>query len=216
MAMLVLLVGTATLREARPPVRTATKPNIVFILTDDLSWDLVDPRFTPHLAALQRRGETFDHYFVDDSLCCPSRASIFTGEFPHDTGVFTNTAPNGGFKQFLHRRDQTATFNVALAHAGYRTAMMGKYLNGYHTDRRYLGSRRYVPPGWTEWDVAGDAYREFGYRMNEDGVVVKYGHEPSDYLTTVLTARANAFIAACAARHAPFFLEVATFAPHAP
>jgi hypothetical protein len=55
------------------------RPNIVFILTDDLSWDLINRRFAPHIVALQRRGETFDHYFVSDSLCCPSRATISPG-----------------------------------------------------------------------------------------------------------------------------------------
>jgi N-acetylglucosamine-6-sulfatase len=66
----------------------AARPNIVFVLTDDLSMNLV--RFMPHVRAMERAGLTFKNYFVSDSLCCPSRASIFTGAFPHDTGVFSN------------------------------------------------------------------------------------------------------------------------------
>src|SRR5690242_7770115 len=58
------------------------RPNVVFILTDDLSWNLV--QYMPHVLELERQGVTFDHYFVTDSLCCPSRSSIFTGMFPHD------------------------------------------------------------------------------------------------------------------------------------
>ena len=64
----------------------AARPNIVFVLTDDLSMDLL--RFMPHVLAMERDGLTFENYFVSDSLCCPSRSSIFTGEFPHDTHVF--------------------------------------------------------------------------------------------------------------------------------
>ncbi len=53
------------------------RPNIVFILTDDLSWNLV--QYMPHVLQMQQQGTTFSHYFVTDSLCCPSRSSIFTG-----------------------------------------------------------------------------------------------------------------------------------------
>ena len=73
----------------------AARPNIVFVLTDDMSMDLL--RFVPHVLAMQRDGLTFEDYFVSDSLCCPSRSSIFTGEFPHDTGVCGNFGPQGGF-----------------------------------------------------------------------------------------------------------------------
>ena len=104
-------------------------PNIVFVLTDDLSMDLLP--YMPQVQALQADGMTFNNYFVSDSLCCPSRSSIFTGEFPHDTGVFTNAGPFGGIDAFYDHGDEDRTFNLALQRAGYRTAMMGKYINGY-------------------------------------------------------------------------------------
>ena len=64
-------------------VQAATsRPNIVFILTDDLSWNLINEQTAPHIMQLERKGETFDHYFVADSLCCPSRSTIFTGLYP--------------------------------------------------------------------------------------------------------------------------------------
>src|SRR5947207_15556840 len=59
----------------------AKRPNVVFVLTDDLAWNLV--RYMPHVQQLQRRRLTFSRYFVTDSLCCPSRSSVFTGRFPH-------------------------------------------------------------------------------------------------------------------------------------
>ena len=67
-----------------------SRPNFVFVLTDDLSWNLVS--HMPHVLALEKAGMTMSRYYVVDSLCCPSRSAIFTGEYPHDDGVFTNLA----------------------------------------------------------------------------------------------------------------------------
>src|SRR5947209_2550018 len=112
-----------------PATRAAAtqRPNVVFVLTDDLAWNLV--RYMPHVQALQRRGVTFSRYFVTDSLCCPSRSAIFTGRFPHDTGIFTNTGSDGGFNAFLTRGWESHTYATALAPLGYRTGFGGKYLN---------------------------------------------------------------------------------------
>ena len=191
-----------------------SRPNIVFVLTDDLSSNLV--RYMPHVVALERAGTTFTNYTVTDSLCCPSRASIFTGRFPHDTGVFTNGGNDGGFGTFYQRGEEQATFAAALERIGYRTAMMGKYLNGYIPGQHLGGTRPYVPPGWSEWDVAGGGYREFNYHLNQNHTVVYYGKHPKDYLTDVLARRANRFVSTCPSAHQPFFLELATFAPHRP
>ena len=124
-------------------------PNIIFILADDLSMnllpymlDLADPPHPHGLQDMVNTGTTFTNYFVSNSLCCPSRASIFTGKYSHNTGVFENvwapqaTPPRmgGGLGAFLHYGNQTQTFALAL-HGNYLTrmyvtAMMGKYLNG--------------------------------------------------------------------------------------
>jgi arylsulfatase A-like enzyme len=190
------------------------RPNVVFVLTDDLSMNLLP--YLPQVAALQKAGTTFSNYTVTDSLCCPSRSSIFTGKPPHDTGVFTNSPPDGGFDVFHSRGDENETTGTALQKAGYRTAMMGKYLNGYKPRMRLGGGQPYVPPGWNEWDVAGNGYPEFNYNLNENHQVKHYGQAPEDYLTDVLSAKAQDFITTSAEAQAPFFLEVATFAPHAP
>ena len=73
----------------------------MFVLTDDLSWNLVP--YMPQVQALQREGVTFDRYFVTNSLCCPSRASIFTGRYPHSSGVLTNMPPAGGVSSLPRR-----------------------------------------------------------------------------------------------------------------
>jgi arylsulfatase A-like enzyme len=191
-----------------------SRPNIVFVLTDDLSSNLV--RYMPHVQQMQRAGVSFSDYFVTDSLCCPSRASILSGRFPHDTRVFDNSPPEGGYSVFHRRGEEAQTFAVALQRRGYRTALMGKYLNGYKPGAREGGYRPYVPPGWSEWDVAGDGYPEYGYRMNSNGHVKSYGYRPRDYLTDVLARKGLSFIDRSAARRRPFMLELATFAPHAP
>jgi N-acetylglucosamine-6-sulfatase len=163
----------------------------------------------PHVEALERRGTSFSHYFVVDSLCCPSRSAIFTGQYPHDDGVFTNTGADGGYDAFNHFGNVTKTFGSALQKAGYRTGLMGKYLNGYDPSDGQ-------PPGWDEWDVAGDGYPEYDYELDQDGLDISYGHDPGDYLTDVLSARAGGFIDQQATSGNPFALEVATFAPHRP
>jgi N-acetylglucosamine-6-sulfatase len=190
------------------------KPNIVFVLTDDLSWNLV--RYMPHVLALQRHGESFSNYFVTDSLCCPSRASIFTGRYPHDTHVTSNSPPYGGFAVFHERGEELNTFATALQRVGYRTAMMGKYLNGYQPHGGEGVPASFVPAGWNEWDVAGNGYRELDYSINHDGRPVDYGSRPSEYLTEVLARKGVSFIDRTAAARRPFLLEIATFAPHSP
>ncbi|MGI8680155.1 MAG: sulfatase family protein [Jatrophihabitans sp.] len=183
------------------------KPNIVFVLTDDLSWNLVS--HMPHVQALQKQGQTMSKYYVVDSLCCPSRSAIFTGEYPHDDGVFTNKGSDGGYEAYNKNGDPQKAFAPALQQAGYRTGFMGKYLNGYQPSDK-------PAPGWNEWDVAGNGYPEYNYTLNENGKQQKYGNTSKDYLVDVLSGKGGQFIDSSASAHKPFMLEVATFAPHAP
>jgi N-acetylglucosamine-6-sulfatase len=201
---------TSTSRKASAVVGP---PNIVFILTDDLSWNLLNPRFAPHIVDLERRGETFTNYFVADSLCCPSRATIFTGLFPHDTKVVTNLPPNGGYQKFESEHLDRKTFAVALHRAGYATAMLGKYLNGYG-DPKMTPQTAPVPPGWTDWHVSNrTGYGEYNYFLNDNGAVHYYAG-PHKYGVDVLNAYARSFIKRV--KRKPFIVDVSTFAPHAP
>jgi N-acetylglucosamine-6-sulfatase len=213
----VLVSGQPTVVASRT-VTFAERPNIVFVLTDDLSRNLV--RFMPQVTKLRSEGMSFNNYAVTDSLCCPSRSSIFTGRFPHDTGVFTNGGSDGGFPYFYRHGEEADTFATALRSRGYRTALMGKYLNGYQPGFTGHGTNSgvepYVPPGWNEWDVAGNGYPEFNYRLNENHTIKHYGLTSSDYLTDVLARKGSEFIRHSARAHKPFMLEVATFAPHQP
>ena len=212
-----------------PAGASAPRPNIVFVLTDDLSWNLINDRYAPHIAALARQGETFSNYFVSDSLCCPSRSTIFTGLFPHDTNVVSNLPPTGGYLKFRSERLAARTYAVALQRSGYTTSMLGKYLNGYGDPwglkgfkakrrgkrRRRPAARAFpVPPGWSDWHVAnGTGYAEFDYWLNDNGAFHFY-RGPANYGVDVLNADAQSFITRSATK--PFAVEIATFAPHKP
>src|SRR5438876_7675114 len=121
---------------AAAPRSSATTPpkwqrNVVVIVTDDQRWDTLDgtPNAMPHVQqGLIDHGVTFPNAFVTNPQCCPSRASIFTGRYSHGTGVYRNFPPHGGFASF----DDRSTVATWLNHAGYDTALVGKYLNGYH------------------------------------------------------------------------------------
>src|SRR4051794_32131765 len=177
---------------------SAARPNIVFVLTDDLAWNLVP--YLPHVRALQQSGLTFTNYTVTDSLCCPSRASILTGEFPHNTHVTSNDAPTGGFRRFEKLGEESHTFATSAKAVGYRTALIGKYLNHYEPRDAGSSPERWLtgahqPPGWTTWHgVDGHGYSGFDYTMADGHTVRTYGHRAGDYLTDVAGRLGRQFI----------------------
>jgi N-acetylglucosamine-6-sulfatase len=212
-AMAAVLVSAGTTasvgkpRDDRRMLQFAGRPNIVFVLTDDLSSNLLP--FMPHVAALAGEGASFSRYFVVDSLCCPSRAAIFTGRYPHNDGVFTNAGSDGGVTAFNHFGNPARSYGPALQRSGYYTGLLGKYLNGYNV-------RSTVPAGWEDWWVSGYGYDQYGYKLNHNGVVERFGHAPDDYLGARLADAADDFVRTAAATGKPFALEVAPFTPHAP
>src|SRR4051794_25967156 len=109
----------------------STPPNVIVIETDDQTAESM--RVMSNVNSLiGDKGARFKNSFVNYSLCCPSRATFLTGQYAHNHGVVDNTAPNGGFARFesLHGNNNLA---VWLHDAGYYTALIGKYLNGYNT-----------------------------------------------------------------------------------
>jgi arylsulfatase A-like enzyme len=189
------------------------RPSIVFVLTDDLDAASLDA--LPGLRALlSDRGTTFSRFFVSDSLCCPSRSTILCGQFDHNHHVLGNFPPDGGFRKFAELGHESATIATLLHDAGYRTGLLGKYLNGYPEP----ADPTHVPPGWDEWDspTAGTPYAGLDYDMNEDGTIVHYAGEPGDYFTDVVSGMAVRFVQGAASDPRPFFLYVAPYAPHLP
>ena len=198
-----------------PEVVARRPPNVVLILTDDL--DVASVAAMPNVRRLiANQGLTFSNFFATTPLCCPSRASILRGQYAHNHGVLRNTGDeDAGFAAFHDQNREDSTLATWLQAAGYRTALFGKYLNGYTNP---TVGRGYVPPGWDEWGAGIDhrAYEGFGYQLNENGRVVDYGRGANDYMTDVLAGQATSFVEAAATAGGPFFLYFAPYAPHAP
>src|SRR5262245_26103825 len=106
LVVLVLLAGAvyAGLRiQGSPALAATTRPNIVFILTDDLNED-VFAKDAGLQTLLTSQGTSFNKQFVELSLCCPSRTSTLRGQVAHNTGIFTNDAATGGGFQSVYNK----------------------------------------------------------------------------------------------------------------
>jgi N-acetylglucosamine-6-sulfatase len=184
----------------------AARSNVVVFETDDQTanslWAMPNVQ-----RLLADRGATFDNSFASYALCCPSRATFLTGQYAHNHGVYDNVLPWGGFPKL----DHTNTLAVWLRNAGYRTILVGKYLNGY-------GSRdpTEVPPGWTDWHalVGVSTYRYFGFTINDNGVDTRYPKSPAFYQTDVLARKAVSMVRSAAVDARPFFMWNTFVAPH--
>lgn len=189
-----------------PERAPASRPNLILIVADDLDADSI--AFMPRLKTLLAdQGQTYTNFFVTNPICCPSRASILLGRYPHNHQVLTNQPPRGGFPRFRDLGHERSTIATWLKGAGYRTAFFGKYLNGYPDE-----NRAYVPPGWDEWGALTSG-RYFSYQINENGRIARYRNGPEDYETDVLARKATTFIRHTADRQ-PFFIFLAPSAPH--
>lgn len=186
---------------AGPPT---TAPNIVVVMTDDQ-----DARSLSVMDAVQRRlvtrGTTFENFFATYPRCCPSRATFLTGQYSHNHGVLSNTLPSGGWPAF---EEPETALPVALDDAGYRTELIGKYLNGYRIDAP-------TPPGWDVWRAAvGSAQASYRYALRRGDEVVRYGATPADYRTNVYSDLAISSIERAHELGEPLFLTVAPGVPH--
>jgi N-acetylglucosamine-6-sulfatase len=119
------------------------KPNIVYVVTDDMTY--TDLQYMPHVQdLLVTQGMSFSEAYAPLSSCCPSRASVLTGKYPHNHGVWSNMGPTGGAPGFKKRGNEASTIATWLKDAGYTTALFGKYLNDYTVET-------YIPRGWDRW-----------------------------------------------------------------
>ncbi len=184
-AMLALLVvlgsgrpGPERLRACRAP------PNIVVIQTDDQTLaELRATRITPlgnrvrampkTLDLIRKHGISFNRYMVSYPLCCPSRSTLLSGRYSHNTGVLSNSAPRGGWVAFRHHPIYRHNLAVWLHRDGYRTIHLGKFLNEYGGPGPDDPTTK-VPPGWDEWqsDATDNSTRlYYGYSLNVDGAI---------------------------------------------
>ncbi|MGH9026398.1 MAG: sulfatase family protein [Acidimicrobiia bacterium] len=201
--MAVSALAVAVRPSSRLEAAEVERPNIVFILTDDQRWDTIRGIMPVVESQILGRGLEFRNAFATNPLCCPSRASILTGNYAHTHGVWENfNGPNGGFAAF----DDSSTIATWLDDGGYHTGLIGKYMNGYQ-----VSGGTYIPPGWDEWYTLmdGDYYR---FTVTDNGVQ-KY--IPAQYSTDTFAFEAKTFI-----QHAPvdepLFLMFNPRAPHGP
>jgi N-acetylglucosamine-6-sulfatase len=195
------------------------QPNIVVVMADDMRVD--DLRFAPSIRRLvARRGVRFENSFSSYPLCCPARASFYTGAYPHNHGVMWHLRPFG-YGAF----DDSSTLATSLSDAGYRTGFVGKYLNGYGSMRARTTGRpswKHVPAGWTDWVASldnpgggrfhGDTYNYFDTAYNRNGRI------DNRYRGRYQTEVVGDFSVRLARKYArsarPFFLNVNFVAPH--
>jgi arylsulfatase A-like enzyme len=169
-------------------------PNIVIIVADDQRWDTL-PSMPNTLRWFQERGVNYTQAFTVSPLCCPSRASIFTGRYPHNHGVLNNFMPE--------KLDQSTTLQARLHRRGYRTAIAGKFLNGWSIETD--------PPHFDRWAIFDDNFRYYGVPFNVDGAIRKV----SGYSTSFIESRAIRFLRFFEQTdHRPFLLYATVFSAH--
>ncbi|MGA1091996.1 MAG: sulfatase [Candidatus Nanopelagicales bacterium] len=183
------------------------RPNVLLILTDDQRAGTVVGLPTV-MSEIVDKGTTYPNAFVPTSWCCPSRASLLSGKFAHNSGVWENSTSSawGAWASFAYGGEESDTLATRLDDAGYRTGLFGKYLN----DTVSLGED-YKPAGWDEWDAfLGGNYTR--YRLSSDTKPVR---KDRTYLTDVLADRTVDFIESTP-EDTPFFAYFSPFAPHYP
>jgi N-acetylglucosamine-6-sulfatase len=194
-------------------------PNIVAIMADDMRAD--DLRWMPATRRLiQREGVSFENAFVSLPLCAPSRSSFLTGQYAHNHKVFGNRRRWG-----FHAFDDSSTIATDVQRAGYRTGLVGKYINGYgdmppRGDSGRGGSRHYVPRGWSAWygapmvtagPMRGGPYDYRLTTLSHDGALRSLRGR---YNTREFGGVAAHLITRWGRGHRPFFLFESYVAPH--
>src|SRR2546421_2281064 len=175
----------------------ADRPNVLFILCDDLRWDCLGCAGHPHLKTpnidrLAREGVHFKNTFCTTSLCSPSRASILSGLYAHSHRVLNN---------FTEYPNDLPSFPKALHAAGYETAYLGKWHMGEENDGKRPGFDHFVPH-----KGQGKYYdTEFNFDGRDRRVV-------PGYYTHVVTDLALDWLRR--SRQKPFLLMIGHKAPH--
>jgi arylsulfatase A-like enzyme len=170
-------------------------PNVLVFLTDDHRADGTLEAM-PHTRAWFGQGGTrFPNAFATTTLCCPGRASLFTGRYAHNNGIRTN----GGW-DLIQRLDQRSTIQRYMKDAGYRTALVGKYF--------YSWNQAVPPPYVDDWALTAGGYHNAYFTVNG-----QRRHVP--YSTDFIAEHAVSLLQRYEANDAqPWFMYVGTHAPH--
>jgi N-acetylglucosamine-6-sulfatase len=204
-AAAVLAAGAASPEPDSAAAKPQQRPNLILIVTDDQSLAQMNASTMPNtIELLGAQGTTFTNAIATTPLCCPSRASMITGQYGHNNGVLANRP---GYGALTHRR---STLPAWLQAAGYRTAHVGRWMNGF---RKFVGGG--AAPGWDSWFTMGESQTYFGYKVNDDGSEVRFGKGRRDYVTRVLNQAALKVIRRDVGSSRPFYLQLDHVAPHA-
>ena len=176
------------------------RPNLVFVLTDDMRDDDLD-----HMPITRRllvdQGMEFTDAISPHPLCCPARAQLATGQYAQNNGVQHNRGVHGGFQALDPTREASTWFRDS----GYRTAFVGKFLNGY-------GPHDVRPSGWSRWDaLTRGVYDYVDFSMTGDGAPQRY---TDSYVTSVIEDHTNRAVRDFAASGDPFVVYAWHLAPH--
>jgi arylsulfatase A-like enzyme len=196
-ATLIALAVCALLVLAGPASATAAvpRPNVLIVMTDDQRADGTMEVMPKTRQWFEDGGLRFSRAFATTPLCCPSRASVFSGRYTHNHGVRTNEMANV--------LDQRFTIQAYLKAVGYKTGIFGKYLNAWNLFQN--------PPSFDDWGIGTAGYLPF--RVNQNGVV----QTVNQYATSYIRDNAVRFIEESENQDAtPWFLNLHTTAPHAP
>jgi len=178
-------------------------PNIVIVITDDQTAAGFNRRTMPFAyRALGKRGTAFTDVVVTSPLCCPARAGFLTGQYTHNHGAWSS------YPQLERPRDHLAAW---LRADGYRTAMVGKYLNSYDD---VVSPATEPAPGWDEWRMLMEPLSYYGYDVSVNGRRKRLGSRDRDYQTTYLNRQVIDLVERWAQGPRPFFIWYAPHAPH--
>lgn len=181
-----------------------SQPNIISFLTDDQAPRTVIPEAMPELHDLLiADGTSFSDFIVTTPLCCPSRATGMTGQYGHNNGVLRNVYPD-----LLQKRNVLPSW---LKYAGYNTAHVGKFLNGYEQGD---SGPTAVAPGWDLWFTQLEKRRYYNWQASKNGKVKRYGSRDNDHATAVTAEFASRWAGRLARKRDPFYMQVDFFAPH--
>jgi arylsulfatase A-like enzyme len=201
LASVVLLV--AVIDSATSMAPSAQRPNIIFVLTDDQF-----PGTENEMPALKdnitSKGVEFTNTTSTFPLCCPGRATILRGQYSHNTHIYGNSLPLGGWQKFHGLGLQDSTIATWLHEAGYRTGLFGKYLNDYTAPG--------IPPGWDRW-YAWNGPKQGWTAINDQGEQKPLKPQKADSDTSDEALR---FLSSHLGKSAPVFAFVSFGAEHSP
>ncbi len=170
---------------------SGSRPNILLIITDDQEKTSMRA-MSQSLKLFKHHGVSFNHGYVTTPLCCPARASMFSGLYAHNHGIITNN-PHSQFGTTYRWED---TFPAKLQEAGYHTGIFGKYLNN--------------------WDKATDGKAGFD-KFKDDYKGTEHNRAKRGLADLITAKRGSQFIKAREADDTrPWMMTLAMRSPHTP